>query len=233
MGILHEILGVISNSGFFIRHLAHSEMSSNEVINVFVVLDLARSSPKISLEELVERLKGVDGVLEVSPCGKYGKTVYTLKLFPLRVAGRRAIGLCYPTMCALTQGLEETLGKTAASLVAVHVGTAIGRAWYRLSQGVFSFSSVSDTIEFLRAQMAAIGWGLVEDYKVFGNKIAITIRDPWELEVSQSSEDPVVLRNVIKGFYSELLGRDTEVETVSSERVGGHWFVTVVVRRSG
>jgi len=182
----------------------------NAIYNAFVSL----VDPRVSLDQLVERLKQSVFVLDAQAFeGREGAVVDTIS-FPVNWQGRRVVILAQHAMAQMLEGIRSVLG-SGADVILYELGTEYGRnlAGYFISK--LGKEYLVRNYDYELNVLAATGWGIPE---LIGSKDDfpnMTIRLSSCLECDGRSSKQAVcsfMRGFLTGVFGNIAGHTIHCE---------------------
>ncbi len=230
-GLLRDIAGLIADKNLFIKKFVHSLPKENGRLLIFIVIDKPSE-----LNEFLDEIKKIDGVIEVRLSPRYGKMVYTRSLHPLIFASKQAVITGTGTMEGLTLGLAKQAGSEVAGLILLSIGYQVGARVFDIYSEIVGFSGIEDSIKFLDALFSSSGWGRVAEFNISGNTITLILENLWECEIASKKreyKEPSYTKGILKGFFSSLLKQNVAVTFLKTFKKAGKSLCIFKVVRKG
>jgi len=180
------------------------------IYNAFVSL----IDPRVSLDQLVERLRQSVFVLDAQAFeGREGAVVDTIS-FPVNWQGRRVVILAQHAMAQMLEGIRSVLG-SGADVILYELGTEYGRdlAGYFISK--LGKEYLVRNYDYELNVLAATGWGIPELVGSKDDFPNMTIRLSSCLECDGRNSRQAVcsfMRGFLTGVFGNIAGRTVHCE---------------------
>lgn len=153
-----------------------------------ILLYLDFSEVKVSLEEVIKNIRNVEEIKEVhftSPILK-GLLVDIIH-FPITVFGEKVWIARESVLRGLFRGLRLKWGN-AGKIFLYHQGVEVGKHIY--SDYSKYASTTNEMLAMFSSLLRAVGWGIIEEIKQYGNSYIIRGRDSLECYLNKPSNEP-------------------------------------------
>ena len=178
-------------------------------------IDISKATVK--LKELIDKLKGLDVVLDVK-VEKPVPVAYEVIHFPILHGKRRALVMPVDLFKSLFEEVSKILTPSGFAAVFYNAGKKSGFFFAEFLKKEFNLKTIEEQIAVLKQAVRAIGWGIVEDENIDMETLSGSIRIRYNIESSiwGKSSDNVChwTRGFIAGYVSAVYKIDLEAVEV-------------------
>ncbi len=195
----------------------NTNLENGEIIKGFLA-DVSGSNE--GARDLVEKLKNIDGVLEVRFSDNVLNGLIIDELFfPLMVGGERSFTLRVESFGAILRRLYEKFG-TGAAVILYEMGIGMGESKFKSVVSKYKVNKET-AVKIILAERSAKGWCIaqLEDYDK--NGAIIVARELFECLPFKNSQERSIsqfFRGYLAGIFQQVYGRSvsvTEVECIA------------------
>lgn len=220
VGASASVSALIASLNVDVRQsLAYSRRKdSTAIYNAFVVLN----DPKVSLEQLVQRVEESSLVLEVRAFEGRGGTVIDTLSFPVNWQDRRVVILAQPAVAHMLDGIRSVLG-TGGFVVLYELGIDYGKELAGYFTDILEKDYLVGNYDYWVNVLAATGWGIPDIKGSEDDFPNLTVRLASCLECDgRSSREAVCsfMRGFLSGVFGELSGHVVHCEESKCQAKG-------------
>ncbi|MEM1554014.1 MAG: V4R domain-containing protein [Thermoproteota archaeon] len=204
VNLLHD-KKVVELSGFINLDLEKDEIIKGALIDI--------SESNESLNEIIEDIKSIDGVLEVRFSDNVLNGIIIDELFfPLMVGGERSFTLRVESFGAILKRLYEKFG-TGAAVILYEMGLGMGESKFKSVVSKYRVDKQT-AVKIILAERSAKGWCIAR-LEEFNNKnVVVFAQDLFECLPFRDNHDRPIsqfFRGYLAGIFQQLYGKNVNV----------------------
>jgi predicted hydrocarbon binding protein/predicted amino acid-binding ACT domain protein len=219
-GALASTLSLLAKHEINILGIISESISKKEVIEVSMFLEVPEKEvDALDLERKLrdeinkEKIEVVKELKVFEHLKGFDADVYH---FPLTVGPVRVVVFPLPVLVAMVKNLRTSLNPTAVQTILWYMGKEVGSSMKEGHERAFAARDIDSVLALLRADLALLGWSLVEIVNLDEEKRSATLRlfDNWECGMFKGSSEPQshLIRGLLAGFFSSLFKVEVEAK---------------------
>ncbi len=186
----------------------------------------------VSIDELLANIrKRQDLVIDIKRAAESGKFYFADMMFPITLAGARAIIFDNASLMGLIMQFRRNFGEEGATQMLFHIGQAIGESIYSnyIKFRGYDSKTIKEAIDNMNPILHSIGWGYVSNTEIRRDYIRIYIGDYWECalmkETGATRPTGSIMRGILSTIFERLHGRRVSVTEVECINTGSEYCV--------